>query len=847
MHLGVLWLLGAALWAGTAQAAWSYEYADNFETDKAQTDSYAHSPFGTSDMAPLPEPYLYYVDTSSGRGIAFRDYKDQPAQLSYCFPLGPVQGQRVVKGTLQIDVSFPSNATISQYVPGNLTYKTSSDGLAWSASASLAAGRHAIPISSTGGTCYLVLSGTRAVIDNLAVSLSSPEATIHVPGNFATIQAAINFAGHGDVIEVAPGRYSGPGNWDIEFRGKAITVRSTDGPESTVIDCSDPGSATGHRGFYFHGVEGRDSILSGFTIQSGRISGSQVPSSWSSPNPSHPIGGGIYCEFSGPTIANCIVTDCRAEIGGGIGLVGATPLITDCTITDCVAGGQGSAASGGLGGGIGLVEHCDATIVNCTIENNRGFYDSHGGGIYCWESTAVVSGCRIAGNEAPGNLVGGGAYCGGARADVTFQNCVFSRNTALAGGGLFAEWSSSFGSSWERAHVSVVNCTLAQNELSGALAWPYPGGGIESSSAEIAVSNSIVWHNAGSAVLVTGSPLSEPVTYSNVRGGYTGTGNINQDPGFASLGADDYHLVSSYGRYDAQRERWVTDGSNSPCIDAGDPSVSATDEPTPNGNKINMGTYGGTRQASKSAQNFTYHVNAATGRDRYDGLSADRSFKTIQAAIDEAQSGDRILVWPGTYHEDLYFGKAITVQSATDAAVIVGNAYAFSFYYGESSKSVVSNFIIKGCRQAAVLCVSASPALRNLTIVNNTIGVDAQEGADPYIVNCIFWGNSNADLEGCQASYSCLQHNPPDSFAHNINSDPLFADPDNEDFHLKSRYGRYVSQSGTWATDSVTSPCIDKGDDSEYPRAERTPNGNVVNMGAYGDTPYASLSGWPPY
>jgi hypothetical protein len=160
---------------------------------------------------------------------------------------------------------------------------------------------------------------------------------------------------------------------------------------------------------------------------------------------------------------------------------------------------------------------------------------------------------------------------------------------------------------------------------------------------------------------------------------------------------------------------------------------------------------------------------------------------------------------------------------------------------------MVANFVIRGCSAGAIFCDhSASPTLKNLTIVDNNFGIEAYGGAEPYIVNCIFWGNSDGDLWDCRAYYSCVQHNQPDTRASNINADPLFADPDNGDFHLKSLYGRYVAAFDTWTQDNVTSPCIDAGDPDEYPRAERTPNGKRINMGAYGGTPYASLSGWPP-
>ena len=74
--------------------------------------------------------------------------------------------------------------------------------------------------------------------------------TIHVPADSATIQAGIDGAAHGDTVLVADGVYKGEGNRNIDFLGKAIVVRSENGPEKTVIDCEGSG-----RGFYFHSDE----------------------------------------------------------------------------------------------------------------------------------------------------------------------------------------------------------------------------------------------------------------------------------------------------------------------------------------------------------------------------------------------------------------------------------------------------------------------------------------------------------------------------------------------------------------------------------------------------------------
>ena len=96
-------------------------------------------------------------------------------------------------------------------------------------------------------------------------------ATIRVPDNFSTIQAALDAARSGDTVIVAKGVYKGAGNKNLDFKGKAITLESESGPTQTIIDCEGMG-----RGFYFHSRETKDAVLKGFTIKNGSPGGSLV-------------------------------------------------------------------------------------------------------------------------------------------------------------------------------------------------------------------------------------------------------------------------------------------------------------------------------------------------------------------------------------------------------------------------------------------------------------------------------------------------------------------------------------------------------------------------------------------
>jgi len=111
------------------------------------------------------------------------------------------------------------------------------------------------------------------------------------------------------------------------------------------------------------------------------------------------------------------------------------------------------------------------------------------------------------------------------------------------------------------------------------------------------------------------------------------------------------------------------------------------------------------------------------------------------------------------------------------------------------------------------------------------------------LTNCILWNGGNEIYQtGIKSDirYSNIQGGWEGEG--NIDTDPLFADPNNGDFHLKSQAGRYDSNIGSWIMDDITSPCIDAGDPNSPIGDEPFPNSGIINMGAYGGTAEASLS-----
>jgi predicted outer membrane repeat protein len=249
-----------------------------------------------------------------------------------------------------------------------------------------------LPASSSRATTYLVKNdGT---------------------GDFATIADAVAAASGGDVIELADGTFTGDGNRDISFLGKAITIRSVSGNPGACNLRVDGEEMHPHRGFLFESGEGSDSVLEGIMVRFGYA----------------------FDEMAGGR-------------GGAVLVTGASsPTIRDCIFRANQALG---APGGGVGGGARIEDDSSPEFTGCLFENNGAYF---GGAVHA-EGAGDVSftDCVFAENDA---YMGGAIYAQGG--SFTLTGCTFGENLSVGATGV----------RFYGATGAVSSCTFCKTGLS---------------------------------------------------------------------------------------------------------------------------------------------------------------------------------------------------------------------------------------------------------------------------------------------------------------------------------------------------------------------------------------------
>lgn len=242
----------------------------------------------------------------------------------------------------------------------------------------------------------------------------------------------------------------------------------------------------------FHVVTGinvsQTTVLDGFTITAGNADefGSAFTIS----------GGGVWIKDGDPTVSNCLMTKNLSHNGPGMMLWGGAAVVSDCRFINNRGGRTG-------GGGAAILIDGSPTITNTKFIDN----------------TAAVGamGIRSTGRGTP--------------IDAALANCSFIFNKTRTAGlavGLFSPSGSS-------SSATLANCTFAEN-LVGALSTSSSGNRWPSN---VQIVNSILWDGTNIEIRNNdGSTIT--ITYSDVKGGWPGEGNVDTFPGFVDInGADD--------------------------------------------------------------------------------------------------------------------------------------------------------------------------------------------------------------------------------------------------------------------------------------------------------------------
>jgi len=345
-----------------------------------------------------------------------------------------------------------------------------------------------------------------------------------------TIGYAITQAVATDMIYVAQGTYaenlvitsqlSLMGGYEAVGWTRDITLNMTtvDGGQSgTVVD-------------FQAGSNG--AVLDGFTITNGSVT-------------TGGMGGGITINDVSPTVINTqVLGNQTTNDGGGIYVSGGAPTFEDLLVD--------SNTSSGCCGGVHIGNNATVNISDSTISNNNAGY---GGGVGVFsDSTVTITNSTISGNDTDVEFgQGGGMHVSGSGTVVNLVDSILADNLTRDHGGAISSDGGTVNltnaliygnqSSTGNANVfavnltdfTLMNATIADNNPTAAQAvilW----------SGSLTMTNSIMYNNAFSLGSDPPCPTCFTVTYSNIQGGFTGTGNIDADPMFVDAANQDYHL-----------------------------------------------------------------------------------------------------------------------------------------------------------------------------------------------------------------------------------------------------------------------------------------------------------------
>ncbi len=609
----------------------------------------------------------------------------------------------------------------------------------------------------------------------LLITATVSAEVLNVPGtDYPSIQAAINGANHGDAIIVSPGTY----NENINFLGKAITLRSTDPNDpnivhATIIDGNEPDDPNFASVVTFNGGEDHNSVLSGFTMTGG--TGTWIPVSWQFKGLRwNRCGGGVVCyNMSAPTIINNVFAENTAGQGGGVYVYGdpgnpsdpnepvdppvhLKPVISNNTFLNNTAvtehgfeppNSNYPANDHGDGGAIVTFQGVDAVINDNTMHHNHADYYggaihvrqwSHGSiennHIYSNDST-LGAGLHITYNAAPtirlnrierniaGPGGGGGIYIYNDSYPLIERNTIFA-NECVNGSGM-AVFYESF--PIIRSNLIVKNKlgsairvrgqsnpTIINNTVADNIMTSDNAGIDCTYDSNPLITNNIIASNTDGYGIIAEFNCSPVVTYNNIW---------KHDAGNYGLEIADQTGIN--GNISVEPDFASSDINDytlkisSPCINSGDPTfIADINETDLNGDSRILG------QCVDLGADETWPVQNITSGNHHE---------SIQSAIDDANQFDTILVAKGRYYENINLNaKNITLRSSdpnddktVSVTIIDGNNAdtVVTINSGEDANCILTGFTITNGNTTAygagIAIADASPQITKNNIHSN--------------------------------------------------------------------------------------------------------------------------------
>ncbi|MCP4547964.1 MAG: T9SS type A sorting domain-containing protein [bacterium] len=629
---------------------------------------------------------------------------------------------------------------------------------------------------------YTDLNGDIPDQDFTATRLSQPHL---VPSIFPDIQTALDFAVAGDTILVAPGEYSLAGypGGVIDFLGKDVVLIGSGGSAQTTIINTDAYQS----GLMIRGNESRALLIEGFTITGSSNSGVTFDNSSATLrdcifrdmdfDDSYHIGGVLnILENSSPLIENCVFMN-NSHPNSSLRIEAGTPEIRN---TLFIENGRGRGGATQILGGAPVFSNVTFrdNLAKPFHSQSGGQMQGYGGAVYCGgESTPVFEHCLFTGNLAQLNQYyeisgyGGAMYIDNT-CSPSISNCTFVDNAVetlqdLTGGHIFHNGTGTL-------HLEDTILAYAGN-----------GGGIVTdSSGDIRLSNCNSFGNSGGSYIGFDDPTGDDC-------------NIAVEPLFCDPAAGDYslnaaspclaahnpcaRLIGRYGQGCAESlieiSGRITDPDNQGLAFVmlhGAAMTNVSDEEGFYGFHVPVDWSG---VITPRHDDFTFSPPEIV----YSDVSADQpnqdylagyavyivpdDYPTIQEAMAVGNTGDSVLVRPGTYevigeNHIEFGGRGIVLHALAgpDSTIIEyspwGDCFgrAVWFNMGGDDYAEISGFTIRcaaGVRAESALCIDAEHVVVKDMIFDSCGGSFATGGAilvrgdgAPLISDCLFANNS---------------------------------------------------------------------------------------------------------